>query len=170
MREGNSGNVVHFEWKEQYDDMINRFEDFIDIENIKTVDDLYKEMHDWLGITRTGRFLPSQKQMDLFSEYYEQPYYDVGAYERQVREVERKFTAYEYSGNRHWNQETHEFIRPMKDKTGKIITYTHHYGVLDTISFPKRGVDIQVIRDKKFGYILAWHKDITHQKYLGSQY
>jgi hypothetical protein len=168
---GSSSNVVHFGWTEEYDDLINRFESYVDIEDIKTIDDLYEGLHDWLGVSkRDGSPLPNQKQMDLFSEYYEQPFYDVKAYERQVYAKEQEMPSWEYGKTRYYNPETKVFTKPVYGSDKRILTFTHHTGVIKTYHFNKRMIDVEVIVDKKTGKILAWHKDITHNKYYGSQY
>jgi hypothetical protein len=163
--QGDSENLVHFEWDPEYQDFTNRFEQWIDLRELKITSstDLYDALHDWLGITKKGIMLPSQKQMDFFSEYFGSSYFDISAQERIEKEIEAEAPTYGYTCGHFYNTGTHVF-RYYDARSDKTIIYTAEEKVYNF----KYGRRI-VLRDAKSKKILAHHIDLTTEKYLGSQ-
>lgn len=164
MLEGNGENVSNFEWDLEYEDFTNRFEAWLEITDVKlqSIQDLYDNLHSWLGITKRGYSLPSQKQMDFFSEFYNQPYYDISSYEREQEEIMEGAPSYEFKSGSLYNEGTHEFARNVKGQ------YEHYIAEERTFHF-KYG-DIVVLVDSKTKRILSHFKDISKNEYLGSRY
>lgn len=162
--EGNKDRIVSYEWDEDYEDFINRFEEWVDIKSLKISDinDLYAELHNWLGITKRGKLLPTQPQMNLFSEYYGLENFPVSAYESEIHEKERQVSPqFGYTQGTIYNEGTRE-VEYRNTRTNK---YEHYIGEEKMFKFKNRTVI--VIRDSKTKRILAWHKDITNDRYLG---
>lgn len=161
MIEGSEENIVHFEWNEDYQDFTNRFEAWVELRDIKmdSIQDLYDELSDWLGITKRGKKLPTQTQMDFFSEYYKQPYYDISSYEREVEAERVGAPMYEYRTGSLYNEGTREFRR--KSEKG------YEYHIAEEKMFHFKHGDYIILRDARTKRILAYHKDISG-KYLGS--
>lgn len=165
MIEGNSSNLVHYEWNEEYNDYINRFEDWVDIEKIKSIQDLYDELHEWLGVSKKGRLFPSQKQMDFFSEYYKQGYYDVRT---EYVSEEPSEEAYEYKSGSYYSPVSGEFRKFTPEK--KYEVYSGFKTVSNMKFFGKYVGRVEMIRDKKTGRILGWHRNLTKDIYYGKKY
>jgi hypothetical protein len=146
---GSEDNIVHFEWNEEYQDFINRFESWVNPEEIKSPDDLYDRLHDWLGITKKGKSLPTQTQMDFFTEYYKQEYFDIVETEREEEGI-GEAPLYEYKTGSLYNEFSHEFTYRNR-KTEK---YEHYMVVEREINF-RLGKAV-VFRDTKTGRILGW--------------
>jgi hypothetical protein len=144
-------NLISFEYSPEYNDFINRFEDSVDIRKLKSVDDLYVKMHDWLG-----KGQPTQKQMDFFTEYYRIPYYGVKV---EKPEYKQKYF-YIFTSNSMYNRNTSEFAKYNK-RTGTTIYYKTEEA---RINF-KYGERI-VIRDIKTKRFVAHFYDFKDKKYL----
>jgi hypothetical protein len=172
---GDKNKLSHYEWDEDYEDFINRFEEWIDIKKLKLggVNELYDALHDWLGITKRGRLLPTQPQMDLFSEYFGVENFPVSEYMSDVYKKEQQLAPqFGYIHGTIYNEGTHE-VEFRNRKTNK---YEHYIGEekelnikyvnkrKNTVTFKK----VIVIRDVRTKKILAWHKDVTNDKYLGN--
>ena len=168
---GDESRLAHFEWNEEYDDWVNRFEAQVDITKIKGVQELYDALHDWLGVSKRGRMFPTQTQMDFFSEYYHLDNFPVSEYMSEYYEKqEGTAPQYHYRSGTFYNEETKE-VSFRNRKTDK---YEHYIGKETLINMRwsnKRGYStyrkIVVIRDVRTNKILAWHKDITNEKYYG---
>jgi hypothetical protein len=107
--------------------------------------------------------LPTQKQMDFFSEYYNKSYFDISASERESEEIVKEEIAYKYANDSFYNEFTKEFAK--KNKEGN---YEHFIAVEKTFSY-KYG-DRTVLVDSKTNKILAHHYDVRTNRYLGSRY
>lgn len=163
--EGKSENLSRYEWNEDYEDFINRFEEWIDIKDLKLgkVNDLYDALHDWLGITKRGKLLPTQNQMDFFSEYYGVENFPVSSYEEDVYKKEQEVAPqWGYTQGTIYNEGTKEaeFRNRRTDKY-------EHYMVEEKI-FEFKNRRVVILRDTRTKKILAWHKDLTNDRYLGS--
>lgn len=159
---GDSSKVTNFEWDPEYQDFTNRFEGFVDIENIKTPQDLYDKLHDWLGITKKGRLLPTQKQMDFFSEYYGTQYYDIKEYEKEERAEQEDVVTFEYKSGGMYNVYNKVFAKRLPDRT-----YEAHE--VEEVTYHLKYGNRTVLRDRKTKRILSHHYDETNKQYLGSR-
>ena len=45
---GSSSNLVSFEASAEYDDLTERFEKDVDLSDVRTSDDLYRKLRDWM--------------------------------------------------------------------------------------------------------------------------
>lgn len=106
--------------------------------------------------------MPTQTQMDFFSEYYDTEFFDIVSFKREEEELSggKKFI-FEYKSGTLYNPDTHETQHKHK-KTGK---YSYHMSEEKDIWL--HGHKVTVIRDTKTMRILAWHK--VDDNYLGSQ-
>lgn len=163
--EGKPENVSSFEWDPDYNDFTNRFEEWIELRDLKlnTSLDLHDALHDWLGITKSGKSLPTQKQMDFFSEFYNTTYFGISALERESREIVKEEVTYKYRGDSFYNEFTKTFAK--RNKSG---VYEHYIAAERTFNY--RYGDRTILVDVKTNKILAHHFDAKSNKYLGSQY
>jgi len=168
---GDANRLKNYEWNEDYDDWINRFEQVVDITKIKNADELYDELHNWLGVTKKGRLLPTQTQMNFFSEFYGVEHFPVSEYISQVYEKEEQIgPSYRYRSGTYYNEATSgvNFHNRRKDiyeyYTGEEITVNMMWTNREGYTKYRRVIMIRDVKSKK---ILAWHKDLTQDKYFG---
>lgn len=149
---GNPSNLIHFTWDRSYKDLIDRFEDEVNIKQITTNTDLHTELREWMGIGKKKLRLPRQGQMDFFSEYY-----DTSRYYVKKEEIHYLFT-YRKTGSYNRNSGMFARSRDMKIFDVEEILYKFKYG------------HRIVLRDIKTKRILAHHKDVETNEYLTDWY
>jgi len=149
MVEGNPGNLISFNWNPEYEDLTNRFEGWVgaeELDKIKTAQDLYDKLDKWMP-----KHQPKPKQMDLFTEYYKLPYFQIKE-DAYVWFFELKTGAY--------NRDTSKF---GSFKTGK------EHEVEERVYHMKYG-DRLVLVDKKKKFVLAHLKDLKTDEFLSAKY
>jgi hypothetical protein len=147
-----------------YEDFLNRFEDWIELsdEEFETEDELYDVLHSWLGIKRTGEWLPSQNQMNVFTEHYGLNDYPVRARIERERDISEATPLFEYKDGSFYNPATKEFAKFVTQHEFKHSVATER---IYNFSYGRR----IVLVDDKTGKILAHKYDLTNEKELGSQ-
>lgn len=71
---GTLSNLKSFELKHEYEDLIARFEEWLEDDDFYTKDDLHDKLKKWLP---NIPIQPKQRQMNLYTEYYDLPYQDI---------------------------------------------------------------------------------------------
>lgn len=146
MAEGDPTNLRSFVWDDNYDNYVRRFEDFVNVDRLMTLDDLYMTLDEWLP-----EHQPTQTQMDFFSEYFQFPYYEV---------PEEKWRYYFELRRGAYNRDNREFGRYEDGKTYIVEEKVYHMWYGDRV----------VLRDAQTKKILSFLKDPLTGHYYDTRY
>jgi len=149
---------------DEYDDFINRFEEWVELGEAEfdNEDELYDVLHDWLGIKKSGDWLPSQNQMDVFTRHFGFDEYSVMSRIDKEANIEAATPTWEFKNGSMYNEGTKEFAKRIDQHTYE------HYNTFEQTRHFTYG-DRIVIVDEKTGKVLAHKYDLKNKKDLGSR-